>query len=252
MFRGRRRGFGHKHSSSLTHYGHRRVPSLQWRSGLRESWFKTSMKVFTVFVDNLPHGMSNTWIKQIFKNDGRVVDAYVSSKERRNKDGKFAFVKFQKKHEAERAIGRNDGLLVRGRAMKVQWAKFNGDHRRMEEANEEKHVRSINKQVKVWRPAVRGSRNYKEVMGGVKKVAVEKDRVEEDWSEEALICKTFNNLTIEEFKQRGHREGISDLHISILDCEHYIVNKAENGVVSVIVDETKGKLSKFCESSKFE
>lgn len=51
---------------------------------------------FTLFEDNLPLGMNNVWLKQIFKNDELIVDAYVSLKMRKNKNSRFGFVLFNK------------------------------------------------------------------------------------------------------------------------------------------------------------
>lgn len=62
---------------------------------------------FTLFIDDLPSNMSNVWFSQIFKNEGNIIDAYVSNKERRGKKLRFGFVKFMQEDEASRAISKN-------------------------------------------------------------------------------------------------------------------------------------------------
>lgn len=58
--------------------------------------------------------MTNTWLKQIFRNDGKIVDVYISNKARANKNFKFNFIRFAKREEAIRAMQRNNGLEVNG------------------------------------------------------------------------------------------------------------------------------------------
>lgn len=51
----------------------------------------------------LPSSMSNIWLKHIFKNDGEVIDAFVSKKMRKNKPFNFGFVRFARENESYRA-----------------------------------------------------------------------------------------------------------------------------------------------------
>lgn len=99
---------------SSTYYSdHRRVPSLPWRSGLRESNGLGVKYGCTLFIDDLPLSMNNLWLYQIFKNYGNVSDTFVPQKIRKNNQLKFGFVTFTKKDDALRAITRNDGLVIK-------------------------------------------------------------------------------------------------------------------------------------------
>lgn len=75
-------------------------------------------------MDNLPRGMDNDWLRQIFKHYGLIVDAFVFKKNRINKDAAFGFVRFAKEGEAIEATKVNNGLVVRGRRIIVSWAKY--------------------------------------------------------------------------------------------------------------------------------
>lgn len=79
---------------------------------------------FTIFIDNLPMSMTNVWLKQLFKNEGRILDVFVSRKQHKFEKELFRFVRFHKEHEANEAIKRNDELLVKGNKLKVQWSKY--------------------------------------------------------------------------------------------------------------------------------
>ena len=46
-------------------------------------------------MDNLPWNMNN-WLRNLFNNHGKVVDAFVLRKIRRGTKGHFAFVRFKK------------------------------------------------------------------------------------------------------------------------------------------------------------
>lgn len=64
--------------------------------------------------------MTNSLLKQVFKNDREVLHAYVSMKKRNNNTTKFGFIRFGKKREAENSMKRNNGLLIRGSSMVIQ------------------------------------------------------------------------------------------------------------------------------------
>lgn len=89
----------HNGSSSSTSFvnGHRWVPYLNERIGHHELR-QSNGGTFTIFVDNLPTNMNNVGLKQLFKNDGDVLDVYTSSKVRKNKEGNFDFVRLLRKY----------------------------------------------------------------------------------------------------------------------------------------------------------
>ena len=64
---------------------------IQWGNANRQRAAKGngSGEVVSLFVDNLPTSMSRGWLWQLFNFEGKVVDAYVSHKKRKNKDTLF-------------------------------------------------------------------------------------------------------------------------------------------------------------------
>lgn len=201
------------------------------------------MKLYTIFVDNLPKGMSKTWLRQIFKNDGNVVDAFVSMKDRRNAKGRFGFVKFQRKEEAEYAISHNNGLDVKGHKMIVQWSRYGRNHAPVEKRTEKQHSRILH--TKTWIPARRDNRSYKEVVEKGPTISLETVNENDAWLEEALICYPNMEMNVQEFKEKARREGITGLKVSKFDCSSFIVSKRMDGVIMKIEEESKEALLKF-------
>ena len=108
----------------------RRAPSLQWRSGLRESKHTTSRQkqsTVTLFVDNIPKRLDRAWFRRLFERCGVVVDLFISAKTRRYKNENFGFVRFNDLTEAEEAISVLNGYAVRGRKLWVAMAKYGKD-----------------------------------------------------------------------------------------------------------------------------
>lgn len=63
--------------------------------------------------------MNTYWLSQSFKNDGHVIDAYISEKARRRAKVKFEFVRFSKEFEAAQAMERNNRLQIKGLRMSI-------------------------------------------------------------------------------------------------------------------------------------
>ena len=78
----------------------------------------------SLFVDGLPRDMSWDWLMQIFSGEGEIIDVFVSKKIRRFSGSRFAFVRFKKVEEALSAIRNLDGIRIRGRSIKVSFAKY--------------------------------------------------------------------------------------------------------------------------------
>ena len=66
----------------------------------------------TLFVDNLPSTMSVDWLRQIFKFEGDMKDAYLSRRVRKNNKQRFGFVRFGSKEEAEKVARKMDGMII--------------------------------------------------------------------------------------------------------------------------------------------
>ena len=84
----------------------------------------SSLMTYTLFIDDLHWEMSWGWMKQIFRGEGEVIDVYISQKRRRYSNGKFGFIRFKELEEALNAIRNLDGARIRGRRIKVSFAKY--------------------------------------------------------------------------------------------------------------------------------
>ena len=69
-----------------------------WGSGPREPQrhpdFASSEEPISLFVDNIPKGMSINSLKNLFANHGEVQDAFISIKARKHTRARFGFVRF--------------------------------------------------------------------------------------------------------------------------------------------------------------
>ena len=121
----------------------------------------------TLFVDNLPNDMSPGWLVQLFKFDGRVMDAFVSRKRRRGRNNPFGFVRFSNEEEALKAVRNLHGTIVKGCKLEVTLAKYDRRGQTIT-TGRDNHVRSEpNRKPKVdkeYKAAMRDNRSYKEVV----------------------------------------------------------------------------------------
>lgn len=119
--------------------------------------------------------MNNIWLRQFFKNDGHVLDAYVPHKIRKNRDVRFDFVSFSKKEEALNAIKRNHMILVKVRTLQVHQAMYDRPLVPPSTSLQGVNNNQKNKTYRpiVWRPANRDGRSYKEVLGSEESMMVE-------------------------------------------------------------------------------
>ena len=78
----------------------------------------------SLFIDGLPIEMTWEWLLQIFREEGVVTDVYVSQKRRNNYACRFDFVRFEKLEEARKTVRNLDGVKIRGKIMKVSFAKY--------------------------------------------------------------------------------------------------------------------------------
>ena len=77
-----------------------------------------------MFVDNLTDSMTVSWLWQLFPHEGKVVDVFVSRKERRSCSSPFAFVRFAKLNEAQEAIKNMNDMVIRGNKIEVSMAEY--------------------------------------------------------------------------------------------------------------------------------
>ncbi|MED6216427.1 hypothetical protein PIB30_007771 [Stylosanthes scabra] len=87
-------------------------------------WRTDEATAVTVFMDNLPRNTTVGWLWKTFGKEGRVVNVFLSRKERKWNPLRFAFVRFKTKHEAATAIQRFDGWSVWDCHLKLSESKF--------------------------------------------------------------------------------------------------------------------------------
>ena len=68
--------------------------------------------------------MNWSWLRQIFRGEGKVSDVYVSHKNRRFYNCKFGFVRYKTIEEATRAVNNLNGLWIRGKRIMVSFARY--------------------------------------------------------------------------------------------------------------------------------
>ncbi|XWS27533.1 hypothetical protein CRYUN_Cryun26dG0123600 [Craigia yunnanensis] len=99
----------------------RKEGGLDWRSNL-----------YLVFVDNLSHRISRNTLWEAFCAYGRVVDVYISFKNRGSKDKAVTFAFFRYKYESElrKVIEAGNNKRIDGRFIKVKKATYGWKEKR--------------------------------------------------------------------------------------------------------------------------
>ncbi|XP_015947825.1 uncharacterized protein LOC107472810 [Arachis duranensis] len=90
----------------------------------KEEYQRLELESFSVFVDNLPADISERELFNMFKWIGRIIDIYLS---RKNKNGHvylFAFVRYTTKGGALKAAAEMNSIVLRGRKLFVGEAKY--------------------------------------------------------------------------------------------------------------------------------
>ncbi|KAK8633341.1 hypothetical protein V6N13_014187 [Hibiscus sabdariffa] len=81
------------------------------------------MKVFSLYVENIPKALHWKGLGHVFARYGDVVDVFIARK--LSKAGKkFGFVRFKKQDDANRAIVSLNGFVLNGAKLSVSMAKF--------------------------------------------------------------------------------------------------------------------------------
>ncbi|CAO2841488.1 unnamed protein product [Amaranthus hypochondriacus] len=161
----------HRHRSpENTRAGHRGFSRLPWRSVPREPPLLEvggrNGSPTTLFVDNLPHGMAREWLSDIFAEFGRVEDVYISKKVRKSKKDDFAFVRFRRWRDAEAAISKLNGLLVKGKMLTVSLAKYNRSGSTLPQMKIKQQKPDGHAKRSIKFPALRDKRRYADVVNG--------------------------------------------------------------------------------------
>ncbi|MED6171259.1 hypothetical protein PIB30_039157 [Stylosanthes scabra] len=97
-----------------------------WRRETTTSinWEKVEQDSHTISMDKLPHDIAKRTLFKIFEWAGTVVDVYVSKKTRKISKQPFAFVHFDAKEGALRAVERMNGVHVGTWRMEVRLARY--------------------------------------------------------------------------------------------------------------------------------
>ena len=79
---------------------------------------------YAVLVDNLPTSITKSWFWQLFNYEGRVVDVFMSQKQRKTSKLPFAFVRFSQLKEAQSVIERMHGWEIKGFKLSMTMAEY--------------------------------------------------------------------------------------------------------------------------------
>lgn len=66
-----------------------------------------------------------------------VTYTFVSSKKKRTNEVKFGFIRFAKRVDVIEALKKNDGLVIKGKKMRITIAKYSRENRDQQGGNEE-------------------------------------------------------------------------------------------------------------------
>ena len=117
-----------------------------------------------MYVDNLPRSMSKRWLWQLFHYEGRVVDAYISYKQRNHTSNLFGFVRFHDMKDARRAMNNHNGMVIHKCKILVQVATYSRKH----SVDQRIQMGVIQSTTPKFRQNTRVERTFKEVLMGKK------------------------------------------------------------------------------------
>ncbi|CAO2817552.1 unnamed protein product [Amaranthus hypochondriacus] len=155
--------------------GHRGYTSLPWRPGPREPARPVSspkpLVMTTLFIDHLPRGISPDWLHDLFSEYGAVEDVFVSKKIRKSCRDAFGFVKFKKSKDAQTAIIKLNGHVIKNSKIKVTVARYGRDGKEVQKKGSGvNQVEVPSKQRRgIEYPSHRDGRKYAEVVTSARK-----------------------------------------------------------------------------------
>lgn len=181
--------------------------------------------------------MSNQWLWQIFKKEGKILDVYVSKKCRLNKSSLFGFVRLDNESDAISAIRKNNGLVVKGFKMTLSMSRYEKPKVQLQVIPQKQPQQG---KIKVWRPALRDTRSYREATLNCKEVqgVIKQD----EWLKMAFICSEDEKMEAQEATQKIQDTGIQNLIVSKLDDFSIIVNKKVMEHETPLIEDEETKL----------
>ncbi|MED6186444.1 hypothetical protein PIB30_066752 [Stylosanthes scabra] len=112
----------------------------------RDKWIEIERRTYSIFVDNLLSHISKRFLFGEFGIHGKVVDVFISRKIRRGKEGVFAFIRFDSKEDAMRAIEVLDGSYISGKHMVVKEARVRKNRVKAQDSTSWRWTRKIDQE----------------------------------------------------------------------------------------------------------
>ncbi|MED6167585.1 hypothetical protein PIB30_004397 [Stylosanthes scabra] len=131
---------GHSNHFNAAAYDNEREPNKR-KIEIAANFLNLEKRSFSVFVDNFSQRMTLHWLWEIFTKEGHVVDVYLSRKIRKNSILRFAFVRYQFKNHAQRAIDNLNGLNIDNIPISVAEAKKKKEKKKGAEETWERNVK---------------------------------------------------------------------------------------------------------------
>ncbi|XP_038999272.1 uncharacterized protein LOC120124752 [Hibiscus syriacus] len=139
----------------------RRVSPVEKSRASLVEWHYQVPKWHIMFVNNVSKRIHSKTLKESFQAYGVVTDVFIAYRSRMRLlvGSTFAFVRFRNKSEADKAVCKDDGRFIDGFKIRV----FH-DNKGVVEVERAVDGSSIKK---VWKPSLRDSRSFKEVLEGL-------------------------------------------------------------------------------------
>ncbi|CAO2826293.1 unnamed protein product [Amaranthus hypochondriacus] len=148
--------------------GHWGQSHHQWWRGPREPppsiRGPTMSGVYSLFVDGIGRSATLAELRELFEQEGKVADVYISGKKRNHTRVSFGFVRFYRTHEAAKAVQNLDGVCIHGGKLKISMAKYYKGGLPIS-----KPKKTVNKP-SIQQPTLRDHRKYTEVLEGRRSV----------------------------------------------------------------------------------
>ncbi|MED6195507.1 hypothetical protein PIB30_038542 [Stylosanthes scabra] len=90
------------------------------------SWSNSNQNSHSIFVDNLPVNISKRFLYREFGFHGQVTDVFISRKPREGKNSVFAFIRYDSRGGAVRAMEKLNGTFIAGKEIVVKDALARG------------------------------------------------------------------------------------------------------------------------------
>lgn len=95
---------------------------------------------------------------------------------------------------------------------------------------------------KVWRPANRDARTYKQVVVQSPTMMLEENKEADMWWKKAYIGTSHNSLSIQEIEMRMFRDEMREFAVSKLDEEFFVITKEQEGNLVFLDEQDKRRL----------